>query len=82
MTVNKLILLVLLLSALVGADLFRTLRTGRARARSTTITRQRQPEKYWRYVYASCALLVLCAAALAWMIVSPGSLPIASPAPG
>ena len=37
------------------------------------VTRQGQPEKYWRYVYASCAILVLCAVALLWMIVSPGS---------
>jgi hypothetical protein len=66
-------LLILLLSAFVGADLVRTLRTGRARGRGGTITRQKRPEKYWRYVYASCAMLVLCAATLLWVMVSPES---------
>jgi hypothetical protein len=50
-----------------------TLWTGRARGRGGTITRQQRPEKYWRYVYADCAVLVLCAAALLWMIISPES---------
>jgi hypothetical protein len=82
MTVRHLIVLVLLLSVLVGLDLFRTLRTGRARGRVSNITRKGRPEKYWRYVYASCAVLVLCAVALLWMIISPEtfSLPGASQA--
>jgi hypothetical protein len=73
MSVRHLIFLVLLVIVLVGLDLFRTLRTGRARARSSTITRQHQPERYWRYVYASCAMLVLCAVALVWMLFWPGA---------
>jgi hypothetical protein len=67
------ILLDLLLSAAVSADLVRTLRTGRARGRGGIITRQKRPEKYWRYVYASGAVLVLCAVVLLWVIVSPES---------
>jgi hypothetical protein len=41
------ILLVLPPSAAVSADLVHTLRTGRARDRGGTITRQKRPEKYW-----------------------------------
>jgi hypothetical protein len=67
------ILLNLLLSAAVVADLIHTLRTGRARGRGGTITRQKRPEKYWRYVYADCAILVFCAVVLLWAIISPES---------
>jgi hypothetical protein len=67
------ILLVLLLSAAVSADLVHTLRTGRARGRGGTITRQKRPEKFWRYVYANCAVLVFCAVVLLWVIISPES---------
>ena len=73
MSVRALIFLALLLAIMVGLDLFRTLRTGRARARSATITRAHQPERYWRYVYASCALLALCGSALVWMLVASKS---------
>jgi hypothetical protein len=71
MGIKHLIVLVLLVSVLVGLDLFRTLRTGRARARGTIVTRLHQPKRYWRYVYASCALLAGCAVALAWMLTRP-----------
>jgi Mn2+/Fe2+ NRAMP family transporter len=70
---QSLILLVLLLSAGIGADLVLTLRTGRARGRGGTITRQKRPEKYWRYVYADCAALVICAAILLWILIWPES---------
>jgi hypothetical protein len=40
------ILLNLLPSAAVSADLFRTLRTGRARGRWGIITKQKRPERY------------------------------------
>jgi hypothetical protein len=73
MSVRQLIFLVLLVIVLVGLDLYRTLRTGRAGARSATITRAHQPEKFRRYVYASCALLIMCAVALVWMLFSPGA---------
>jgi len=65
------ILLFLLLSAAVSADLVHTLRTGRARGRGGTITRHKRPKKYWRYVYADYAVLVLCAVALLWILISP-----------
>ena len=67
------ILLNLLLGALVGADLVRALRTGRARGRSGFITKQKRPELYWRHVYGSCAVLVFCAVVLLWAIISPES---------
>jgi hypothetical protein len=38
-----------------------------------SITRQKRPEMYWRYVYGSCAVLLLCAMVLLWAIVSPES---------
>ena len=79
MTVWHFVVLDALLSVLVGLDLAQTLRTGRARGRASNITRQGQPERYWRYVYASCAVLVLCAVALLWMIVSPGSFALKLP---
>ena len=67
------ILLGLLLIVVVGADLVRTLRTGRARGRTGTITREKRPERYWRYVYVSAAFLMLCFAALMWVLISPES---------
>jgi hypothetical protein len=79
MTVWHFVVLIALLSVLVGLDLARTLRTGRARGRASNITLQGQPERYWRYVYASCAILALCAVALLWMIVSPGTFALKLP---
>jgi hypothetical protein len=64
---------ILLIAALVGADLVRALRTGRAHVRAGTITKAKRPQRYWRYVYASCACLVLCAAALLWVMISPAT---------
>ena len=51
-------LLLLLVAAYAGFDLIRTLRTGRARTRITTVTRKHQPARYWRYVYSGIAVLV------------------------
>jgi hypothetical protein len=73
MSVRALILLDVLLVVLVGLDLYRTLSTGRAGRRSSPITRQHQPDKFWRYIYASCAVLALCGVALLWMGLSPGA---------
>jgi len=67
------IVLVLLLSVVVSVDLVHTLKTGRARGRGGTVTRQKRPEKYWRYVYASCAVLAVCAVLLVGMMISPNS---------
>jgi H+/Cl- antiporter ClcA len=64
-------LAIVLLAVFVSADLVRTLQTGRARGRTGTMTKAKQPERYWRYVYASSGLLVLCAAALLWVMISP-----------
>jgi hypothetical protein len=62
---------ILLIALLIGVDLVRTLQTGRARGRTGTMTKARQPERYWRYVYTSCGFLALCAAALLWVLISP-----------
>jgi hypothetical protein len=63
----------LLCRSLRRIRIVRTLRTGRARGRGGTITRQKRPERYWRYVYGSCAVLLFCAVVLLWAIVSPES---------
>ena len=65
-----LILLALVLAAFVGFDLARTLRTGRARGRFGTITRK-QPARFRRYVYADWFVLVCCAGAILWALISP-----------
>ena len=59
-------LLLLLVAAYAGFDLIRTLRTGRARIRITTVTRKHQPARYWRYVYSGIAVLVVFVAAFIW----------------
>lgn len=56
-------LLLLLVAAYAGFDLIRTLRTGRARTRITTVTRKHQPVRYWRYVYSGFAVLLFFVAA-------------------
>jgi len=73
MSVHVLIVLDLLLALMVGLDLVQTLRTGRAHGRGGIITRKGRPQKFWRYVYASCAVLTLCGVALVWILLSPES---------
>jgi hypothetical protein len=67
------LVLALVLAALVGGDLARTLRTGRAHGKFGTITRAKQPGRFWRYVYGDYAVLVLCAVMLLWALISPAS---------
>jgi hypothetical protein len=67
-------LLLLLAAAYAGFDLFRTLRTGRARGRGGTITRKGRPDRYWRYVYGGFAVLLFFVAALVWAALWPDSL--------
>jgi len=69
-----LLLMDVALAAFVGADLWKTLRTGRARGRGGTVTRAKRPEKYWRYVYASYAVLAACAVVFLWILIAPQSL--------
>ena len=68
-----LMLMDMALAAFVGADLLRTLRTGRARGKGGTITRAKRPKKYWRYVYASYAMLAACAGVFLWILIAPQS---------
>ena len=67
-------LLLLLVATYAGFDLIRTLRTGRARTRITTVTREHQPARYWRYVYSGIAVLVFFVAAFVWATLWPDSL--------
>jgi hypothetical protein len=52
-------------------DLVWTLRTGRARTwpGGSTVTREHQPARYLRYVYADCAALALFIGVSLWAIM-------------
>ena len=67
-------LLLLLVAAYAGFGLVRTLRSGRARTRITTVTRKHQPARYWRYVYSGVAVLLFFVAAFVWATLWPDSL--------
>ena len=58
-------LLFLGLIGIVGFDLYRTLKTGRARGRISTITRDKRPDAFRRYVIGDWALLAFGVSALA-----------------
>ena len=67
------LLLALVAAAVNVVDLTVALRTGRARGRFGTITREGQPRKFWRYVYAGYAVLAGCSVTILWALISPGS---------
>jgi hypothetical protein len=72
---NRLNILFLLVTAMAAFDLFRTLRTGRAHGRwSGTRTCERQPKRFWRYVYAVWAAVASFSAAFIWATLWPDSL--------
>jgi hypothetical protein len=72
---HRLNLLLLIVIAYAGFDLFRTLRTGRAHTwMNGTATRERQPGRYWRYVYSGWVVLAFFAGALVWSLLWPESL--------
>jgi len=54
---HAVILLFLGLAAMQGALLAIALRTGRARGRYGTISREAQPRRFWRYVYYAYGVL-------------------------
>ena len=60
------------LAACVAFDLRRVLTTGRARGRNGSVTREHQPARYWRYVYASYGVLAFCAALFLAVLLWPG----------
>ena len=70
---NYTIVLALVAAALVLVDLGITLRTGRARGRSGTIFRDRQPDRFKRYIYGNYIALGLCAVMILWSAFSPYS---------
>ena len=70
---HLIILLCLALAAMQGMQLVTALRTGRARGRLGTITRAGQPRRFLRYIYSAYAVLIVCAAAILWALISPGS---------
>jgi hypothetical protein len=66
------VLLAVALAALVVIDLFKTLRTGRARSMWTgTFTREIEPQRFRRYVYGSYAALLFCAGLVLWALIWP-----------
>lgn len=69
---DRLNLLLPFLIAYVAFDLFRTLRSGRARTwLNGTATRERQPGRYWRYVYSGWVLIAFLLAVFVWVLLSP-----------
>ena len=70
---HAVIFLFLGVAAMQGVQLAIALRTGRASGRYGTITRQGQPRRFWRYVYSAYAVLLLCAVATLWALISPSS---------
>jgi len=71
---HVLLLMDVALAALVSVDLARTLRTGRARSRLGTITREMRPERFWRYIYASHVVLAACAGLFLRIVIAPQTL--------
>jgi H+/Cl- antiporter ClcA len=67
------ILLFLAVAVMQGTQLASALRTGRASGRYGTITRQGQPRRFWRYIYSAYVVLLLCAVATLWALISPNS---------
>jgi hypothetical protein len=65
------ILPALVLAAIVGVNVAMTLRTGRARGKTGTITRAKQPQRFWCYVYSSYAVLAFCAGVILWALIWP-----------
>jgi hypothetical protein len=70
---NVIILLAVGLATAQAVQLTIALRTGRARGRYGTITRKGQSRRFWRYVYSAYVVLLLCAAAILWALISPAS---------
>jgi hypothetical protein len=56
-----------------AVELVMALRTGRTRSRVGTVTRKGQPRRFWVYVYSAYVVLLLCAAAILWALISPSS---------
>jgi hypothetical protein len=72
---HKLILMALALAILVVFDLVKTLRTGRARSMWTgTFTREIEPQRFQRYIYGSCVVLMICAGLILWALIWPETL--------
>jgi hypothetical protein len=70
---HAIILLFSGLAALQAALLAIALRTGRARGRYGTIIREKEPRRFWRYVYSAYVVLLLCACVILWASISPAS---------
>jgi hypothetical protein len=70
---SAIILLAMTLAMLDVTDLAIPLRTGRAGARAGTITREKQPQKFWRYIYGGSAVLLVCVGVILWALILPGS---------
>ena len=56
----------------IARDLRRTLRTGVARGKWGSFSRERNPQRFSRYVYASYVMIAFCVIVLFWVILKPG----------
>lgn len=69
---NGIRVMVVVLAAWTAFDLWRTLRTRRARTwMNGTATREHQPQRYWRYVYQAWAAVILSVAAFLAVTIWP-----------
>ena len=68
---NIIILLALAVAGVQTVQLVIALRTGRARGRGNWVTRKGQPRRFWTFVYADFAMLLLCIVAVLWALISP-----------
>jgi hypothetical protein len=67
-----LILIALVVAAIVGFDLVRTIRTGRGLPnRITTTVTRKQPQRFRRYLYGDWIVLAFCAALILWALIRP-----------
>jgi hypothetical protein len=67
---HVIVLVALALAAMVGFDLVRTLRSGRAHGKFGIITRK-QPGRFQRYVYADWIVLAFSLALILWALIWP-----------
>jgi hypothetical protein len=63
------------LAAVQGVLLAIALRTGRARGRYGTISREGQPRRFRSYVNYAYVVLLVCGGVILWALISPTSLP-------
>jgi hypothetical protein len=59
-------------AALILFNVISALRTGRALSMWTgAFTRTGQPRRFWRFIYANCAILLLYVGLILWALIWP-----------